>query len=338
MRQLVLHLGPQKTGTTSLQAWLELNRERLRAQGMYYPDVFLQSFPPRISLSIIGDKAIQVRVPRDAQHLLAWTLGGQVCSPTADVVWDQLLRELGDIDASTIVISSEHFIRLEEQAIKFVRDAFRNFRVTIIYYLRNPAQRIASGYAQFIKGWAGGTGSFGEFAAEHYAEVYRDETKLLTWKTTFSQNAELKVRLFDRIITSPGLISDFADAIGANLAELLHPAKIGRMNTSPGKEALASLRLLNQLENRPTSRNLLRRPLKRLRRIVSTHPQAPTARLLAMATHLTKTNDLISPVEWREIIERARKQWSEELMSQLLCAEDLKWFHGEVFTNRPLRK
>lgn len=49
--KLVLHIGTEKTGTTSFQAWMAKNRAALRAQGIFYPESLGAQRHIRLSLA-----------------------------------------------------------------------------------------------------------------------------------------------------------------------------------------------------------------------------------------------------------------------------------------------
>ena len=45
MKKLILHIGQSKTGTTSIQAFLQKNRKALADKGIIYPDYFIKGLP-----------------------------------------------------------------------------------------------------------------------------------------------------------------------------------------------------------------------------------------------------------------------------------------------------
>lgn len=129
--RLYLHIGHPKTGTTSIQNYLLQNEPLLRARGYLYPmagrrhdthPVHFRLFPITFYHQDENNKAI-----------------GEM---------ESLRREVARERPAAVVVSCE--IAFAEQA-DGLREAFRDFDVSILYYIRRQDQWIASFYAQRTK-------------------------------------------------------------------------------------------------------------------------------------------------------------------------------------------
>lgn len=129
--KLILHIGPPKTGTTTIQAALHKNREQLHEQGVftffgskvgaralssYYENI---SDPIRTGLRRSFASAAEVR---------AWSENS----------WTQLEQKLAASNADTALISSEHFAGVADfdGFADRLQSLFDDIR--IITYLRDP--------------------------------------------------------------------------------------------------------------------------------------------------------------------------------------------------------
>jgi hypothetical protein len=133
--KLVLHIGTEKTGTTTLQNWCADNRGALREQGLYYPKT-LGSAPHR-SLAIAardpdkpddGFREKQINSPADHQAFVS----------ALKRAFDEEVAENADV--GTWLISSEHLhsratsVEMVARVRRFLGDWFES--VTILVHLR----------------------------------------------------------------------------------------------------------------------------------------------------------------------------------------------------------
>ena len=145
-----MHLGPPKTGTTTIQAFLYRARSALNASGVRY------AAAGRIrtgqTLTVHRPNGIKrMTGPRKAHHLLPWTILGEVDELSADDVWSALRKEITACPEQTIVVSSEAFSRLRREQVEYVQACLDGFAVSLISYLRNPLSKMLSDYTQRIK-------------------------------------------------------------------------------------------------------------------------------------------------------------------------------------------
>ena len=93
----LIHIGPQKTGSTAIQSALHRTREDLRARRVVYPGPHAK--------------------PREAAEVgLGFARIAVVDRSTA--AWDDLLRQVGDPDARRVCVSLEAFGRATDEQIE----------------------------------------------------------------------------------------------------------------------------------------------------------------------------------------------------------------------------
>ncbi|MEK8017304.1 MAG: hypothetical protein VSS75_010580 [Candidatus Parabeggiatoa sp.] len=142
MRTLTLHIGTHKTGSTSLQGFLFRNKERLRAQGYYFPTEGSYYWPQHNGHSGLA-------------HALAGTrpswLGAEIkiLSPEASLA--ELHGHIRSENADHVLISSEHlFLRLEPKVLKAAFEHL-GYQLKVLVFLRRQDEFLESRYAQLVK-------------------------------------------------------------------------------------------------------------------------------------------------------------------------------------------
>ncbi|MDP1639245.1 MAG: hypothetical protein Q8K74_03990 [Candidatus Nitrotoga sp.] len=139
-RELYLHIGLPKTGTTYLQCQIQYNREKLISNSIYVPKIGQATGRDHNLLAL----ALQPE---------RWHQFSDEISASLPSMWHDLLEEIDNCGCQTILVTSEAFsweLKTAEQ-IKSVRDYFANYDVRIVFCERNPYDFISSMYGQLIK-------------------------------------------------------------------------------------------------------------------------------------------------------------------------------------------
>lgn len=123
----VLHIGSNKTGTSSIQSMLQANRSVLNAAGWDYPDFHQEYF---------------------AHHKLAYSIGGRTALALPDG-WEDEFRQAVADTGMRYIFSSELFFRLVPPAAAAV--FFPPEQTRIVLYLRDHLSYMTSWYAQAIQ-------------------------------------------------------------------------------------------------------------------------------------------------------------------------------------------
>jgi len=151
--RVLLHIGQSKTGTSAIQAYLTLNRERLLQAGILYPTVTIGGMPVDLgSHNWVADALVGLsRYP----HL------------TAKQYFDRFFSEAEQIEAKMMILSAEHFFGGEPRIwdVSNENTFFGRYRnkvvalerflagheVTLLVYLRPQVDWLASAISQTVR-------------------------------------------------------------------------------------------------------------------------------------------------------------------------------------------
>ena len=223
----IVHIGTEKTGTSSIQSYLYLNRKKLKKAGFH----FIQS----------GGKWNNWMVPAfcskdDAAFKELFREEG-IRTPEEKLRFKQEFirefeKEIQSVPAKihTCIISSEHFhsrIRSEAE-MENVHNLLSSFfdEIQIICYLREQVDMCTSHYSTHLK--SGGTGSFIAFLERcKPSNYYFNYSEMLAnWETFFGLKA-LDISLFsqDQFLNGD-LLDDFTAKIDASLVGALNKSVV----------------------------------------------------------------------------------------------------------------
>lgn len=232
-RELILHIGMEKCGTSTLQQVLTTNREALRQAGLLYPaSAGLPSSSQighlaRHLRDEVGGRGRAAAAPLDREALMA-----------------ALRQEIAASGCPRVLLSHEHFsARLKDEAtIRALIGTLRPLaeRVRVIVFLRAQYELFPSSYSTRVKG--------GQLEPEQVPEspgnLYYNINKMLKrWEAAVGIE-NMTVRRFGRAwFTGGDLVATFFEAIGMAMPAGL---VIGReRNKSLDGQTLEFLRLAN---------------------------------------------------------------------------------------------
>lgn len=226
---LFIHIGPMKTGTSTIQRFLVDNVEALAKQGIIYPRVG--------------------RSARSAHHNFAHELRSAVYFNPALGGLDQLFAVMRETPGKQFVISSEMLASLPVQRINFLKERLSGIDIRIISYTRSPASLIRSHYTQASK--------LGRHIDDF--DVYFDRAIAKSigsvrlrperWATVFGWEA-LRVRSLEQLRSDgTDLLEDFLSALGLPADAIRVMQQPERRNESPGWRTVELLRSLYRRSN-----------------------------------------------------------------------------------------
>ncbi|CAA9363344.1 MAG: hypothetical protein AVDCRST_MAG36-2829 [uncultured Nocardioidaceae bacterium] len=128
--EVLLHIGPHKTGSTTLQLGFHRNRERLREQGVHYAG---PSSQPMTAAMVAATGTL---LPTQAPEMAG--------------TWDELVDEVHAVDADRTVISSEFFCEADATRTTQLLDRLGD-RTQVVITLRPLARILASQWQQFVQ-------------------------------------------------------------------------------------------------------------------------------------------------------------------------------------------
>jgi len=176
---IFIHAGLHKTGTTSIQYFLDRNKEILKNKNIDYIDIGKHGY---------------------GHHLIPWAIKN---SPrlqpyhSGDIL-DQFHDYLNANKSKNILISSEEFEFFIEPDIKILKEIIKEYHVKIIVYLKRQDKLLLSEYKQIIKQFRTRfRGSLLEFVFEYKFWSRLDYFERLTrWDKIFGKDAVI-IKLFE---------------------------------------------------------------------------------------------------------------------------------------------
>lgn len=209
-RTLYLHIGCEKTGTTSIQNVLADNRQALVKQGILYPELGKLKFA-----QLLLPAALQP-LDHPEKPRADYYPGNEVIDP--DTVWNGFINWAKANADKDIIISAEHFSsRVKEKGLAYLKAKLEHlspvFDVKIIIYLRRQDKFMESSYSTIIK--AGGNIGFDSFFETHIQLRERyDFSLLLNRWSSFFDKSSLVVKDYETEVQKKGLLNSFFDITG----------------------------------------------------------------------------------------------------------------------------
>lgn len=236
-QRLILHAGYHKTGTTAIQTFATHNREQLRARGIGYPPLKLDS-------------------QHDAHNRLAHALAGKGKRGLGQFskVSDLLASWRESCGTEDLFISGEAFCRQfnlsdkgnwidkRRKYLQHVSDQLSEFEVSVVIVLRRQDEFAHSAYLENImKGSSRSRISFKKFRKLLAQQNLRFEENLKAFSESFDQ---VKVLIYDDLIENRQLCQNFFSSLGIDTKALKEP---GRIRRSPDYATARLKRILNPL-------------------------------------------------------------------------------------------
>ncbi|MEO8927082.1 MAG: hypothetical protein ABI306_07945 [Caulobacteraceae bacterium] len=237
MTECILHIGVEKTGSTSVQATLSKNRQKLRAHGVLYPEALGEKNHVKAYAFASESGVDELKSP--------WGLDNPAAiARFRNQLTAQLTQEVRAARPKVFCVSNEHCSSrlLARSEIERLADLLGGLAdtVKVVVYLRRQGDALRSAYSTYIK--TGGTDHFDLPGPEEIKRKYDYEAILGRWAAVFGEGA-MDVRLFDRETLKDGdVVADFVAGLGINPREFILEKE---MNKSLGSLGLEFLRIFN---------------------------------------------------------------------------------------------
>lgn len=247
MQKVILHVGPPKTGTTSIQGFLHSVHDELLSHGILYPREGRLNAGTRYCIYRHG-KPSMMSGPSDNHQLLAWAMKKEAEGVDADHCWLKVLQEIDAAKPKTVILSGEDFFGISPESIGQVKKYLENFSVKILFYLRNPFDLLLSGYKQRVKAGRFHR-AFPAFLQEEGPIIFEAyETRAKSWSEIFGLE-NMIVKPFDRIKKIPGIERDLLEFLELNPKDFEQPLlQMKRLNVSPSDETIHLMRFWTFVE------------------------------------------------------------------------------------------
>ena len=250
MTLCILHLGSEKTGTSSIQKYFGAHRDALLNEGLWYPRSFTNA-GGHVHL-----------------NLSTAALEGTLKDDSAAVVeFRKEHRRAKKAGAKSVLFSSEFFhseLR-DTQAVQRLKTFLSHFfdRFQLVYYARRQDQMLASMHSTAVRGaWTSDPDALSVYPSKgHY---YFDHFSVCNlWSAQFGRE-NLVCRVYERDkLLNGDIIDDFSDVLGLGV-DASRPRVAS--NESLSFETMSALLLLNgskHKDNKELRRKLIAMGAKR---------------------------------------------------------------------------
>ena len=192
-KELILHIGHYKTGTSSIQNFMWDNDSENSRQGVQY-----------LRTGIAKERFIGIR-----HFYLGVDLGTDRC------LWGDAVKEITESKAQRFVVSCEGLIRKKPHEINFLYELLRELKVNIVLYLRRQDLFAESLYAEFVQN---------QSCSSSFEDFYKSNAFFLDYKGIVKRWAEafgmsnLLLRDFADVVNHrQSVILDFLDICGLQI-------------------------------------------------------------------------------------------------------------------------
>jgi len=243
-KKAYIHIGPPKTGSTSIQNILFSNQGELNKLGVLYPNAGILQRGEGYYLNRGQGHRRFEQGPDVCHQLLPWELKGTLENYSKNS-WSDLLQEIEKSDCDKIILSAEGFFGLNEGQINIVFEHLKKYDPKIIAYFRHPYKRSKSLYNQMVKRGKVSE-SFESFVKGYYLKsAQRDFKKIVTWIQIFGET-KVVIKPFDKLTKSNSLSFDFLSEIGIDVSNMNTTEQ--RLNSSLNPISIKALRILNFIQ------------------------------------------------------------------------------------------
>ncbi|MGF1772505.1 hypothetical protein L4C42_09360 [Vibrio wakamikoensis] len=269
MTRVVIHIGTEKTGTTSVQHFFDQNRAKLKELGVLYPHV-----GPRKDAHF---DLVNELHPLDNNGKYMEFLP----KPTTDIgfYWGQLRQRIEDNPEKTVFLSAEHFSsRLRDKALEYMSAFFSSLGIEpeILVFLRPQDEFLESTYSTAIK--SGSSQSFEQMIENYQAQILRYDyeqllalwsryfgkhhIKVMRYQTSEGEERDVRKRILNYLSVKESETLDFSQSKSLNVKwgrDMLEFARLCNLNIKPrlGNKRLLFLETCsNKLPAKPNERLL----------------------------------------------------------------------------------
>lgn len=236
--EFLLHVGLPKTGSSSLQAALNVNRERLRRQGVIYPAIGISGLRG-IKHKALG-KVLTGVAPRQVGMSEDW--------------FERFNAEIAGADIC--ILSDENFSGSKK--LEVLTSMYPRCRIRVVMYVREPVAHAVSMYRHAVK-VGNTTMSLRDFAQFHTPSYFSAAMRM----ADFYGKENIVIRHNERDDGQWNIVSDFANLIGLELDDAFPSSKFER-NPGIAGNLLFVKRVMNIFFTREEIYSLIRGEMRNL--------------------------------------------------------------------------
>ena len=268
--KVLLHIGQSKTGTSAIQAFLTLNREKLAEQGILYPGVRIGGLPLDIG----------------SHNALADALMGLSRFPffSPDRYFDEFFSQAERINAHLLILSAEHFFggeprvwdvssedeyfSLYRKKIEYLSKYLSTFETSVLVYLRPQIDWLESAISQTIRisGLISQKDLY-QSDAQFYQmmkPVLKYNSLLSAWTEVLNPQRIIAIPYQRETLRNNSTIDDFLTRAGLEDIDFPFATSSIEVNSSMTREYVEVKKILNQTERSKTRERVIIECLQRL--------------------------------------------------------------------------
>tara|TARA_B100000929_G_C15502683_1_gene417894 strand:- start:1223 stop:2383 length:1161 start_codon:yes stop_codon:yes gene_type:complete len=302
MKQVFLHIGLHKTGSSSIQETLFRNQDLLKEQGYHY-----------FAEEIDGSKCA---LPQQWVRLNA-------SNPEFPIFQeiDRFRNLISSVDSEKVIVSIEALSWfISEKSLSLLSEVFKNFSVNVIIYLRRQDQQLVSYIQEASKNRFKPSAVYYGNTTEALPQLsrfgYLDYNTRIRRLITFFGKDNVNVRLFQKgSLINDDVVDDFCSFLGIKVASKY------RVNESVGfeRQKVGQLINLSEIPNNSPYEMFLRNATDNTGKMlparndaISFYSQFKQSNLqLAKFLGLAVEGDIFSN-DFDSYPEKANSYWSEE--------------------------
>ena len=322
MKDIYLHIGPPKTGSTTIQTMMDGLTPKLLTLGILYPAKGRPQFGESYLVQRSGGKYVETG-PAISHSFLAWTLEGKIAGLSEEACWGPLIEEIETCNSHKVVISAEGFFHVSRASIMRIRERFANSNTKIIFFLREPFSYARSLYAQSVK--VGKVHrSFSGFLKNYFCEAApRQKTTLDNWSEVFGKQNVI-VKPFEKLKRENNLEQDFLETIGAK--ELAVSGIANTVNNALPNHIIRELRVINYFYHFLGRPQFLQRTFQLIRAAVRSEL---FQRTIGQALRPLLQHSLYSESD-RELLNDSIRDWYPKLIANYVPDEFKHIYQAEM--------
>lgn len=248
--RFILHIGTEKTGSTTLQGYLHAFQSELREQGVAY-----YASPGRVESRVLAASALGDKSPDDYLNQLG-VLSPEQRHSFREEAKHHFHSTMAALDERihTVVISSEHFhSRLRQPwQVKWLQDLLAPWvaEVQVVVYLRAQTDVLTSFYSTALRnGEVRKLEIFGQNICHPGNHFYNYQTLLELWEKVFGGKAITPKLFTDDDLVQGDIVEDFAEVLRLSSLPVI-TAYFPRQNESINPAGQALMRGLNEARKR----------------------------------------------------------------------------------------
>ncbi|MEA2029407.1 MAG: hypothetical protein U9N49_10585 [Campylobacterota bacterium] len=240
---LYLHVGFQKTGSSSIQYALYHNRDKLESMGYYYPKDW--RFNHNFLFSMFCDN------PEDFYENIFHNRSIQDIEEYHQTLKSTFVNEIKDKKISNLILSAEDLSMLEKEGLvrlkEYFSKMFSDIEFKVVVSIRDAISYISSDIQQRIKS------GHDRFPLEEFHDLYR--VRLEKFVELFGVENVIIYKFEEATGYKHGFVSYFLDQIGLQEEQIKSFDDL-KINESLSYEAADLLRYINTQKPLLVSRNI----------------------------------------------------------------------------------